>query len=337
MGKTLNVLYQSDNNYADLTGVSIASLYENNKHIDNLNVYLLNDNIADDNITRMHELAEQYGRHIEIVDTEHILNKLKALKVEPYKNTYTTYFKLFAINQLDLPTERLLQLDGDTIITQPLDELIDMDIDGYVCAASYASILNDYKKCVNIPLTDKYYNCGVLLINTSFWREYQCEEKIVDHLTNERHRYFIVDQDIINVLFRDKIKYLNLKYNFNSGFYIYGIEGSIKIYGFKDEFFSSRELMEAAYKKPYIYHCMGAMTGRPWEEDSIHPQTELYDQYRANTPWKDYPKHVVRRSFMFRAQRRLYLLLPLPLYIPIHRLALKRYVNNMNRLVQSHD
>ena len=208
MGKTLNVLYQSDNNYADLTGVSIASLYENNKHIENLNVYLLNDNIAEDNIARMYELAEQYGRHIEIVDTEHILKRLKELKVEPYKNTYTTYFKLFAINQLDLPTERLLQLDGDTIITQPLDELIDMDIDGYVCAASYASILNDYKKCVNIPLTDKYYNCGVLLINTAFWKEYQCEEKIVEHLTNERHRYFIVDQDIINVLFRDKIKYL---------------------------------------------------------------------------------------------------------------------------------
>ena len=96
----------------------------------------------------------------------------------------------------------------------------------------------------------------MLLINTDFWKEYQCEEKIIHHLTHERHRYFIVDQDIINVLFRDKIKYLHLKYNF------------------KDEYYSSRELIEEAYAKPYIYHCMGAMTGRPWEQDNIHPQND---------------------------------------------------------------
>ena len=41
MDKILNVLYQSDNNYADLTGVSITSLFENNKHLDEINVYIL--------------------------------------------------------------------------------------------------------------------------------------------------------------------------------------------------------------------------------------------------------------------------------------------------------
>ena len=337
MAKTLNVLYQSDNNYAELTGVSIVSLYENNKHIENLNVYLLNDNISRENLELMKITAKNYNREITIVETKEILERLIALKVEPYKNTYTTYFKLFAINQLKLPTNRLLQLDGDTIINQPLDELIDMDIDHCVCAATYASILNDYKKCVNIPENDKYYNCGVLLINTDFWKEYECEEKIVYHLTHERNRYFIVDQDIINVLFRDKIKYLHLKYNFNSGYYIYGIDGSIKIYNFKDAYYSSRDLIEEAYQKPYIYHCMGAMTGRPWEQDNIHPQNDLYDKYLEMSVWKDKPKKIVRRSFMFRMQRRLYLLLPLKLYIPIHKIALKNYVNKMNKSVQKHD
>ena len=133
------------------------------------------------------------------------------------------------------------------------------------------------------------------------------------------------------MLFRNKIKYLHLKYNFNSGFYIYGIEGSIKIYNLKDEYFSTRKQIEEAYKSPIIYHCMGAMTGRPWEKGSIHPQNDIYNRYLKQSPWKDDEKKVVHRGMIFKIQRILYLFLPRCIYNPIHRFILKRYLTNMNR------
>lgn len=333
MEKILNVLYQSDDNYAALTGVSILSLFEHNQHFDGINVYLLNDNIKKENIDKIRDVCTQYHRNLTIVETDNILKRLKSLKVEPYKNTYTTYFKLLALGELSIPTDRILQLDGDTIINQPLDELLEMDLANHICAATYASIINDYKEMIGLVSTDKYYNCGVLLINVDEWKKNQCEEKIIHHLLHERNRYFIVDQDIINVLFRNKIKYLHLKYNFNSGYYIYGIKGSFKIYGFKKECYSDIRLVEEAYKKPYIYHCMGAMTGRPWEQDNIHPQNKEYDYYLAKSPWSKEPKKVVQRSLIFRLQRRLYLILPLFLYLPIHRIALKKYMKDMNTSV----
>lgn len=328
--KKLNVLYQSDNNYAILTGVSMCSLMETNQHFDEINIYLLNDNIELDNLEKMESMCEQYKRNFIVVDTSKILNRLKSLKVEPYKNTYTTYFKLFAIHELNINTNRILQLDGDTIINKPLDDLLTMDLTNHVCAATYDCILNEYKPLVDIPQEDKYYNCGVLLINHDFWLEYKCEEKIVNHLKNVRNRYFTVDQDIINVLFRDKIKYLHLKYNFNSGFYIYGIKESIKMYNLKPSYYSAIELIEEAYKEPYIYHCMGAMTGRPWEQDNIHPQNGMYDTYLRKTPWSKVPKKVVIRGMMFKIQKFLYLHLPRILYVPIHRKMLKLFLNKMN-------
>lgn len=331
MKKVLNVLYQSNDNYADLTGVSMTSLFINNKHLDEINVYILNDNISKINLKKMQVLANQYQRKLIIVGTDHIMKKLKQLNVEPYKNTYTTYFKLFGVGEIHNNTDRILQLDGDTIINGPLDELLKMDLEGTVCAATYDCILNEYKSLVDIPQNDKYYNCGVLLINTEFWREYKCEEKIIYHLSHVRNKYFTVDQDIINVLFRNKIKYLHLKYNFNSGFYIYGIEGSIKIYNLKDEYFSTRKQIEEAYKSPIIYHCMGAMTGRPWEKGSIHPQNDIYNRYLKQSPWKDDEKKVVHRGMIFKIQRILYLFLPRCIYNPIHRFILKRYLTNMNR------
>ena len=335
MNEVLNILYQSNDYYAVVTGVSLTSLLINNTDIDEINIFILDDQISEKNKVKFEQICKQYERTLVFVNTDIILNRLKELEVAPFKNTYTTYFKLFAINELDLKTHRVLQLDGDTIIVGSLKELCYLDIDEYVCAATYDCTQNSYKSLINIPITDKYYNCGVLLINQHVWREECCEEKIAHHLRCVRNRYYTVDQDIINVLFRKKICYLDIKYNFNSGFYIYGIQNSLRMYDLKPAYYNTVMEIEEAYENPVIYHCMGAMTGRPWELDSIHPQNDLFASYLGKSPWAAYQKQRVKRSNIFRIQRILYRLLPRQMYIPIHARAQKHYLTNMDKAVRS--
>jgi len=334
MSKTLNVLYQTNDYYGPITGVSMTSMMENNKGIDELNFFVLDDKVSDVNKQKMEKVCKQYGRSLTFINTDKILKRLKELKVSPFKGTYTTYFKLFALNDLPVKNGRILQLDGDTVIDGSLEELCDVNLDGYVSGATYDCTMNSYKDLIDIPSTDKYYNCGMLLINQKEWIANKSQDKIVDHLKNVRSGYYTVDQDIINVLFRDKIKYLSLRYNFNSGFYIYGIKESLKMYDLKPEYYNTIEEVEAAAKAPAIYHCMGAMTGRPWEQDSIHPQNAIFDRYLAMSPWKDFKKVQVNRKFIFKIQRALYQALPRSLYIPLHKFAQKRYLGNMNETVQ---
>lgn len=330
--KILNVLYQSNDNYAVVTGVSIASLLENNKKLDEINIYLLNDSITKKNLDRLQSLCKKYkNRNLIIVDTSDILKQLKEMKVVPHQGTYTTYFKLMAASELKLKTDLLLQLDGDTIINDSLEELCDMDLGDCVCAATYDCLMNDYKKLIGIPLTDKYYNCGVLLINQKNWIEQDCKGQIINHLLHVRNAYHIVDQDIINVLFRHKIKYLSLTYNYNSGFYIYGVKESIKLNKLKPEFYFTEEEIMKYYDHPKINHCMIAAPGRPWEENNYHPQNALYDHYLAMTPWKDEPKKIVKRGAIFRVQMFLYKHLPRKLYIPIHAAGTKYYLFKQNK------
>ena len=175
----------------------------------------------------------------------------------------------------------------------------------------------------------------MLLINRDNWIKYECEKKVAEHLKSVRNGYYTVDQDIINVLFRDKIKYLDLKYNFNSGFYIYGINESLKMYDLNGEYYDDYATIKRAYDSPVIYHCMGAMTGRPWEKDSIHPQNELYREYQAKSFWRDEPLKVVNRKSIFKIQRFLYKTLPRKLYIPIHILGQHKYLNDMNKKVSN--
>ena len=331
----INILYQSNDNYAPITGVSMTSLFENNKDLDEINVYVLNDNISDKNIEKMEETAKKYKRNLYIVNTDNILKKLRDdLKVSPFKGTYTTYFKLMAISSLKIKGDLILQLDGDIIVNGSLKELCNFDLKDNILAATYDCTMNSYKEFINIPLNDKYYNCGVLLISQKNWNKNKCEDKIINHLKTERNGYYTVDQDILNVLFRKKFAYLDIKYNFNSGFYIYGIKNSLKMYGLKDEYYDTYEKIKSVYDNPTIYHCMGAMTGRPWEKDSIHPQNDIYRKYMAISYWKDEELKTVNRARVFKVQRTLYKILPRKLYIPIHKIAQRIYLSKMNKKVQ---
>jgi len=335
MSKVIDVLYQSNDYYAPITGVSMTSLMENNRDFGEINFFLLNDQISNVNIEKIKYCCEQYGRNLVIVETDAILTRLRDdLGVTPYKGTYTTYFKLFSFKDLPITTDRILQLDGDTIINGSLSPLCEIDLSGYIMAATYDCILNEYKSLIDIPLTDKYYNCGVLLINQPEWIRANCEERIAHHLKHTRTRYFTVDQDVLNVLFRDKTKYLDITYNLNSGFYVYGVNESFNIYGLSPEYYTTNEEVATACENPVINHCMGAMTGRPWEEDSIHPQNDLFDRYLKISPWNGTDKLKVKRAPLFRLQRALYKTLPHGIYSTLHRLMLTRFLKDMNKSVQ---
>src|SRR6266571_2288458 len=128
MTKKLNILYQSNDYYGPITGVSMTSLMENNQDIDEINFFILDDQISEQNKQKMQAVCSQYNRAITFVNTDKILKALKKLKVAPFKNTYTTYFKLMALNDLPVNTDRILQLDGDTVINGSLKELCDVDL-----------------------------------------------------------------------------------------------------------------------------------------------------------------------------------------------------------------
>lgn len=327
----LNVLYQTNDYYAVVTGVSMVSLMENNRDLDEINFYILDDQMAESSRQKMREACERYGRSVTFLPTGDILAKLKDMNVVAFRGTYTTYFKLIALGDLEVPGGRVLQLDGDTIINASLRPLLEMDLSDYVCAAVREATQNEYKGMIGLPDDAEYYNCGVLWINLANWQGERCTERIVEHLTTVRNRYWSVDQDIINVLFRDRIKLLDVTYNYNSSFYIYGVDECFKIYGLDRPTYYTRAYVKQRYAHPTINHCMGAATGRPWETDSIHPQNGLFDHYLRMSPWSDYVKQPKKRDRMFRAQKALYRFLPRPLYVPIHKAVLTRYLHQVNK------
>ena len=223
----------------------------------------------------------------------------------------------------------MISIDSDTIINGPLDEICDMDLKGYVLAGTYDCGLNDYKEIIGLKKSDKYYNAGVLILNQKEWIENNCQEKFLNHIKNVRSKYYLCEQDIMNIIFRDKIKYLDIKFNLNCGLYIFGVKQSYKLYNLNEDFYTPVKEIKEAMKHPIIYHCMGDLTGRPWEVKNSHPQKDLFYKYIKISPWNDFvPK--TKRTNIAKVQQFLYKILPEKIYIPIHRYAKKRTLIKMN-------
>ncbi|MBR3241294.1 MAG: hypothetical protein IKF90_01160, partial [Parasporobacterium sp.] len=153
--KRLNVLYQTDDNYAAIAGVSMTSLFRTNRHLDEINIYLLDSGISEENLEKYRILCKEYGRNIEIIDSRPLEEKIKSYGVGTFRNVYTVYLTMFVLNDLDLPGGRIFKLDADTIVKGSLDELCDFDFQGCYLAATYDCTLNDYKSMVGLTPDDR--------------------------------------------------------------------------------------------------------------------------------------------------------------------------------------
>jgi lipopolysaccharide biosynthesis glycosyltransferase len=316
----LNVLYQSDDNYAMVSGISIASLLENNRHLDEVNIFYCDYNISKGNRGNLRSLVDGYKNgHLQFIDAKKYHKTLGELKVKPWHGVYITWLKLLAFGDLDLATDRVLFINGHTIINGPLDELIELDFEGNVMALSYDCLLNEHKKTIGLSETDSYYNCGIMLINHKKWRAEDLTKKLKQHLT-EKSDYVIADQDLCNVLFKDQIRTLSSTYNFSSAYYAYNLKRLLKINDLKPDYFYSYEELMENYYSPKIIHSLFGIKGKPWEMGNEHPQRFLWSKYIALTPWKDAPRPAAKHTTNWS----LYDLLPNVLFMRLYKFAVKR-------------
>jgi lipopolysaccharide biosynthesis glycosyltransferase len=310
--KILNVLYQTDNNYAVVTGVSIASLLENNKDLDEIVIYLIDGGIVEHNLDNMKELVSKYGRTLEIIDGKDIEKKLKAMNCRPYKGSYVTYYKLLAYEFIKTKTDRILMLDGDILVVESLSDVLDICLDGYIMAEVVDPYMPKYLiDKLNLPKNQPYYNAGVMLVNQRMWRNEKCGQKLKEHWTNIKSDYLFADQDITNVLFGDKIKELDLKYNFYSKNYM------LSPYEDKLMNLNSDMLEKIRATGPSCIHCIDeSWRSRPWFKGNTHSMKREWDYYLEKTPWGlKWEKLEIKLNLYNKIDKILYKILPRLMYV----------------------
>lgn len=127
------------------------------------------------------------------------------------------YYRLAAPLLLPSELERILYLDVDTAVINPLTELAEIPFDGaYLMACTHVQkILTKLNQArLGIEREVPYLNSGVMLLNLPLFRQHLDLEEIRKFANEKKRSLFLPDQDILTALYGGHVKILDsLRYN----------------------------------------------------------------------------------------------------------------------------
>ena len=281
---TMNVVYHCTDNYAFITGTSIVSLFENCKDIDEINVYIIENGFSTETKNKYLDLAAKYGRKMFFIPMPDVNSKYQlGLTSIKKKWLFDSYSRLF-LDTILPPMDRVLYLDGDTLVLHSLKELWEMDLEDNCCAAALDCLGEPYYDLFDLS-NGKYCNSGDILIDLLKWKEQHIADNVTSYVQQNKGYVFFMEQSVFNYVLQGKISYLSAKYNTSSIMQMFTPKQLWKM-RMPKYFYSESEICEAV-KDPYIIHMTGLfyVINKPWNEVTNHPNKDLFWLYFEKLNW----------------------------------------------------
>ena len=270
LNQTINVCLASDEGYAKYLGMTIISILKSAALEDSFKFYVLDGGISTESKEKVESLKSIKDFAIEWLP----------LDMDFFSKFQKSRWSYVACARLLIPEfikeDKVLYLDCDILVRTSLAPLFNTDIDSY-----YAAGVIDY--CVKDRGWDKklfksdndynlYFNSGVLLINVKLWRQDGIHQKMIQKCLDISLSYKFLDQDVINLVLKGRIKSLDPRWNVMNYFYSTDLFLKEDIY---------KDLSEIT-SNPYIRHFKG------WKKNNLFPQRDEYLKLMKDSPWSEY-------------------------------------------------
>lgn len=266
------IFYAIDDNYSKYVYVSIKSLIENRNKEYAYDINIIYESISIKNSEILKSLETDNVRIILTQMNENLsmITDRKENRLREYTFTLTIFFRIF-IPVMFPQYDKCIYIDADTIINEDISQLYNEKLENnYLgCVVDKSTIDNEklasyFEEVVGIP-KDKYINSGVLLMNSKKLREVDLANKFLDLYTKYQFDVVAPDQDYLNALCYNNIKYLDEKYD------------------------AMPNPNNKKIKNPVIIHYNLFL--KPWQYDEVQYK-EYFWKYAKDTPYYDEIKNI---------------------------------------------
>lgn len=273
----LNVMYQASDAYAPMAITSIYSLLTNNQDIDYINLIFLDAGLSETNIVKLRSMVNKFNRRVTIIPCNEIDRFLENAGVKKYNGSYATFYKLFVLDKIYY--DKILYIDSDTLVEGSLKSLCNYEFEGKAFAMALSGISGQIKKFYGLS---KWFNAGVIYFNVKLWKEKRYGSSILREINGDKYQKLtmIGDETLINSLFSKKIKRLELTFNYESTWWLWGWNSNLyDRLGFNNDGYYSKDEVIACNREAIINHYTVLTTGRPWDRFNDNRAKKSFKKY----------------------------------------------------------
>ena len=293
-----------DDGYAPYAAVTLQSIIDNSSDNNNYDILCLCSRVTQRYKTRLLNIVKHHSNiSMRFVDPKYIIGK--------YKLQTLGHFSVETYNRLVLPEmlnnyDKIVYIDTDMVLKKDIAELYKIDVKGYMLGACYdadtSGLYNGYqrdkKKYMDevLKLEDpySYFQAGTLIMNLEEFRKTYTVKEILDFAVSEKWQ--LLDQDILNVLCKNRVKYIDMRWNVMVDYADVRIKEIIKL----APQWQNKMYMEAR-KDPYIIHYAGP--DKPWYRPSIDFGDDFW-YYARKTSFYEEILNKMMMSVQFWKKRR---------------------------------
>lgn len=234
----------------------LNSIIYNNK--EKITFYLLYSDISNSNLKKLKDYIEKTNNFFRAI---YIDTDMFDEAFLPNYITKTSFYRLLIHNLLPADVDRILYLDIDIIVNGRLKLMYNIEFkDKLICAVPDEIVLKKdlnkkHLEYLHINLNHIYFNAGVILFNIKLIRNVLKKEEYNKFLYEKLNENLLFgDQDILNIVYQNKVIYLDEKFNY------------------KPKLFSNFKI-----NRPIIIHYYGHL--KPWNKDYCYEYKKLYCKY----------------------------------------------------------
>ena len=259
---TIDLISVSDKRGLERVYVLLNSI-KSIKEADTIINYRLVIEGVDDKVKQYFNDLQSDDFKIEYIDTQWFKERINP----PYRNYFYYVRCLFPLyfDKLD----KLLYLYTDLVFLQKgIEQLWSKDVTNYSIAAITDIPVNEascLRPQLNQTKTKNYFNSGVMIMNLKRIRETGKADQLAEWCLfwdKNTLRAIIMDQTLLNYIFRDDVLYLEYKFNDYSLMVSRGVLNETKRY-LKKQY--GYEEPPNSVKDAIILHFLGEL--KPWEEN----------------------------------------------------------------------
>ena len=304
-----HIVYASDNMFAEILGVSLVSLYENSRDMEDIIVYILDSDITENNKEKLLSICKTCQRSNAVfIPAENISDTL-SIDVAADRGSLSQYARLFISSALPDELNRVLYLDCDTIIKESIRELWNLNLQGKTIGALMDAFSKYYRSNINLQPNDIMFNSGVMLIDLEQWKRKKAEQRLLGFIAERRGKIQQGDQGVLNAVLSRETYCFEPEFNSVTIFYDFTYK-EMMVYRKPPEFYTEGQIRRAVEKPVIIHFTTSFLSRRPWVKGCTHRYTGEWIKYKKMSPWKNEPLWEDSRPGWKQGGLKIYKMLP---------------------------